>query len=112
MRQRVRQVTRGKRALFVGNRSDRELQQRLVEMFDLAALAWAGSEPRRVDGAVQAIAGGAYDIVFCATGFLEHKVSTKLIDACRATDVRFHRVNRGRPLTCLRAVARDCAVAV
>ena len=48
------------------------------------------------------------DIVFCATGFLDHKVSTKLIDACRATDVRFHRVNRGRPLTCLRAVARDC----
>lgn len=111
IRRRVRQLTRDKRALFVGNRSDPELRQRLVELFHLADLAWAGSEPRRVDGAVQAIAGGAYDIVFCATGFLEHKVSTKLIDACRATDVRFYRVNRGRPLTCLLAVARDCAVA-
>jgi hypothetical protein len=111
IRRRVRQLTRDKRALFVSNRSDPELRQRLVELFDLADLAWAGSEPRRVDGAVHAIAGGAYDIVFCATGFLEHKVSTKLIDACRATDVRFYRVNRGRPLTCLLAVARDCAVA-
>jgi hypothetical protein len=111
IRRRVLQLTRDKRALFVGNRSDPELRQRLVELFGLADLAWAGSEPRRVDGAVQAIAGGAYDIVFCATGFLEHKVSSKLIDACRATDVRFYRVNRGRPLTCLLAVARDCAVA-
>jgi hypothetical protein len=109
IRRRVRHLTRDKRALFVGNRSDPELRQRLVELFDLADLAWAGSEPRRVDGAVQAIAGGAYDIVFCATGFLEHKVSTRLVDACRATDVRFYRVNRGRPLTCLLAVARDCA---
>lgn len=99
--------TRGRRAVFVTNRNDPELQSRLREAGEFVALEWVESEPRRVDAVAEAITHKKYDVVIAATGFLDHTVDAKLSHACRTTGVPYVRANRGRVSACLRALERD-----
>ena len=99
--------TRGRRAVFVTNRNDPELQQRLSDACAFGALDWAESEPRRIDAVADAIASKRYDLVIAATGFLNHTVDEKLSRACRGAGVPYVRANRGRVAACMRALARD-----
>ena len=107
LRRRVIEHTKGRRAVFVSNRTDEDLRERVGELFDFEVLDWVEAEPRRIDALADTIAAGAYDFVLGATGFMDHTVDGKLSRACKRTDARYIRVNRGRPTACLRAVARS-----
>ena len=107
LRRRVVEHTRGRRAVFVSNRADEDLRERVGELFDFEVLDWVEAEPRRIDALADTIAAGAYDFVLGATGFMDHTVDGKLSRACKRTSARYIRVNRGRPTACLRAVARS-----
>lgn len=107
LRRRVVEHTKGRRAVFVSNRTDEDLRERVEELFDFEVLDWVEAEPRRIDALADTIAAGAYDFVLGATGFMDHTVDGKLSRACKRTSARYIRVNRGRPTACLRAVARS-----
>lgn len=107
LRRRVMGHTKGRRAVFVSNRTDEGLRERIEELFDFETLDWVEAEPRRIDSVAETIAAGTYDFVLGATGFMDHTVDGKLSRACRRTEARYIRVNRGRPVACLRAVARS-----
>jgi hypothetical protein len=103
---RVRSATEGKRSVFVSNRRDPELQASLQETFGFASLDCKIAEPRRVQALGEAIEEGQYDLVLAATGFQLQTLDQLLAKACRTAGVAYVRVNRGRPLACLRALAR------
>lgn len=105
--ERVRTATSGKRSVLVGNRRDPELQALLQEAFGFATLDLKIAEPRRAQALGEAIEEGQYDMVLSATGFQLQSLDHLLSRACRAAKVPYLRVNRGYPLACLRALARD-----
>ena len=108
LRQRVLPVTRGKRLLFVSNRPDPHLEADIRTSLEPATLDWCVAENKRVDSAAEAIGRGSYDMVLCATGFLDHGTDKTLRTACRnAGGVPCLRVYKGRTLACLRAIERD-----
>jgi hypothetical protein len=104
---RIRPVTEGKRSVFVSNRRDPELQSELQEAFGFETLDFRIAESKRMQQLGELIADDEYDIVLGATGFQSHTLDTVLAKACRSAGVQYVRVNDGRPLSCLRAVARD-----
>jgi hypothetical protein len=106
---RVRQAVNGRRALFVSNREDPALRERIEDSFGLA-ITWCVGDPRRIDAHTQRIRHGAYDLVLSATGFQSHSVDRVLAEACRAASVRLVRVDHGRPLACARALAREYGI--
>lgn len=99
--------TRGQRVLFVSNRSDSLLQERLLDAFQFGQLDWTEATPRRVEAATEAIASGTYDMVLGATGFLSHKEDGRLSRVCKSAGVPYVRTNRGRPAAVQLALARD-----
>lgn len=102
----VRRHTEGKKALFVSNRDDPALEARLEEMLGLE-LTWTVIDPRRVQSKADSIEQGSFDFVLSATGFQGHTVDSILCKAAKAADTRYIRVNRGRPHTCVRSLARE-----
>jgi hypothetical protein len=104
--ERVRRETRGRKALFVSNREDPELKARLESLLHLE-LTWAVIDPRRIQAKRDSVVQGSYDFVLSATGFQSHTVDATLYRAARAAGIPYVRVNRGRPLTCVRSLARE-----
>ena len=100
-------LTKGKRALFVGNRADGTLQERLLALLELERLEWSEATPRRVDAAVEAIASRAYDLVLGATGFMGHKYDARISRACKGAGVPYVRADRARPGAVVRALSRE-----
>ena len=105
----IRERFGGKRVLFVGNREDPELKAALTEAFGFA-LTWCVAGPRRVDAAREKIAGGAYDLVLAATGFLRHTTDVTLARAAGGASVPYVRVDHGRVSACEQAIARECGL--
>lgn len=106
LRERARAYTRGRRLLFVSNRKDPQLEQRLNEALQPALLDWCDGKASQIDAKAKRLQGGGYDVVIMATGFLSHSGENKLREACgRAT--AYVRAFKGRELACLRAVVRD-----
>lgn len=103
----VRAATAGKRLVFVSMRRDPDLQAQLKEALPAATLDWRVAEPKRLEALGEAIQQGAYDMVLGAIGFQSQGTDNLLARACRQAGVKYLRVNRGRPLVCLRAIARD-----
>jgi len=103
---RVRPVTEGRRVLFVSNRLDAELDAKLVELLGVRITGCEGSL-RRVQAACSRIGKGSYDMVLSATGFQVHGTDAALARAAKAANVPYVRVDRGRPLTCVQAIARE-----
>jgi hypothetical protein len=106
----LRSAMSGKRMVFVSTRRDPDLQTRLKDALPSATLDWRVAEPRRLEALVEAIQQGAYDVVLGAIGFQAQGTDNLLARACRQAGVRYLRVNRGRPIACLRALARDLAI--
>jgi len=104
--ERVRPITEGKRSVFVSNRRDPQLQAELMKAFGFKTLDCKIAESRRMQQLGELIAEDEYDMVLGATGFQSHSLDTVLAKACRQAGVQYVRVNDGRPLSCLRAVAR------
>lgn len=103
---RVRAQTQGKKALFVSNREDPELGARLADLLGID-IAWCDGALRRVQAQCERIKGGSYDLVLSATGFQVHGVDSALARAASSAGVPYVRVNRGRPVACVQAIARE-----
>lgn len=106
----VLERTRGRRALFISNRQDPTLRERLVELFDFAELDWTEATTRRIDSSVDSISADGYDLVLGATGFLNHKTDDRIRRACSRAGIPYFRVNRGRPQAVASALSRDLGV--
>jgi hypothetical protein len=107
----VRSRTQGKKALFVSNREDPELGTRLEELLGIE-ITWCDGSLRRVQAQCERIKGGSYDLILSATGFQVHGVDSALARAASSGDVPYVRVNRGRPVACVQAIAREFGLAV
>jgi hypothetical protein len=107
---RVRRVTDGRRALFVSNREDPELGARLSELLGLR-ITWCDGSLRRVQAQCERIKGSSYDLILSATGFQVHGVDGALVRAANTASIPYVRVNRGRPATCVQAIAREFGLA-
>jgi hypothetical protein len=103
---RVRGKTEGRRALFVSNREDPELGARLTDLLGID-ITWCDGSLRRVQAQCERIKGGGYDLILSATGFQVHGVDGALSRAASAGSVPYVRVNRGRPVACVQAIARE-----
>jgi hypothetical protein len=103
---RVRQETEGRRVLFVSNREDPDLGARLTELLGIE-ITWCDGSLRRVQAQCERIKGGSYNLVLSATGFQVHGVDAALSRAASAASVPYVRVNRGRPVACVQAIARE-----
>jgi len=108
---RVRPATRGKRALFVSNRTDPDLEAAIGAAFQFAELDWCEGSPRRVQTVAERVTKGTYDMVLGATGFQSHSMDTHLFRACRRARIPYVRVHRGRTLACTLALARELGIA-
>jgi hypothetical protein len=104
---RVRGAYSGKRLVFVGTRRDPDLQARLTGAIPCAELEWRVAEPKRMQDLGEAIASKQYDVVLSALGFSSLGADPLLARACREAGIGYLRVNRGRPIACLRALARS-----
>jgi hypothetical protein len=102
---RVRTVTHGRRALFVSNRDDDALEAKLQEQLGLS-ITWCDGSLRRMQAQCARIGQGSYDLVLGATGFQKHSTDGALARAAAAAGVPYVRVNRGRSLTVVQAIAR------
>jgi hypothetical protein len=103
---RVRARTQGQRALFVSNREDRELEEKLTEVLGMA-ITWCDGSQRKVQAQRARLAKGGFDIVLCASGFQSHSVDVALAKAAQLARVPYVRVNRGRAVACVQAIARE-----
>lgn len=106
----VRGAYGSKRLVLVSPRRDPELEARLTGALRGAQLEWRLAEPKRLEALGEAISGGDYDVVLSALGFSSRSADHLLARACGRAGVGYLRVNRGRPLTCLRALVRACSV--
>ncbi|MBT9555244.1 MAG: hypothetical protein IV100_04400 [Myxococcales bacterium] len=107
---RVRPLTVDRRAIFVSNREDPSLRDRLISAFGFSELEWCDGSPRRVQDVADRVTGGRYDIVLGATGFQSHSMDARIMRACRSANVRYVRVHRGRQLACMLAIAREYGI--
>lgn len=106
LRDAVREKTRGKRMLFVSNRKDEPLRTRLeTELACEVALRDGGSD-RKLEAILASIGSQSYDMVLMATGFSTHACDASLARAAKAASIPYVRVNKGRPLATIRALAR------
>ena len=87
----------GKSVLFVSNRCDPQLKRKLEKTFGVK-IDWKIVEKMRE---IQAVCGrilhGRYDMVFVQTSFISHKTDKLIKDACKAAEVKYVPVNKGRP---------------
>lgn len=98
-------------ALFVSNREDPQLKERLVKMLGWD-MEWTTAEPRRIASIAGAIGRGKYKVVLSATGFQDHATDIALARAASASSTLYVRVNRGRSAACARALARELGIRV
>lgn len=106
LRGKVRERTRGKRMLFVSNREDETLRVRLEEDLDCSVTLRDGSNSRKLQAIIASVTSSSYDMVLMATGFHDHSSDANLSRAAKAACVPYVRVNKGRPLATIRALAR------
>lgn len=104
--------TRGKRVLFVSNRNDPEIDERLREMFAFEEVDHCEVKSSNVTAKAKSVEQGGYDMVLAATGFLSHSTEGVFRDAARRAQIPHVRVNRGRPLSVALALAREFGVRV
>jgi hypothetical protein len=107
---RVRPHTERQRAVLVSNRLDPMLQDALEEELGLRVTP-AEATPRRLRAVCERIRAGSYELVLSATGFQDHSTDAALKRATRAANIPLVRVDRGRPLACVRALARELNLA-
>ncbi len=105
----VRARVDGKRAVFVSNRADPALKEKLEAKLGLV-IEWCEGEPRRMQSMAKQVQAGSYDLVILATGFSGHTADAVLGKAAAGAGVPFVRAYKGRPLATLRALARDLGI--
>ena len=102
--QRVRKFTEGKKMLFVTNRDDEPLRIRLERDLHCSVTLKDGTNNRKLQALLAGVS--TYDLVLMATGFTNHGTSVALGKAAKDANIPYIRVNKGRPLATVRALAR------
>lgn len=103
---RVRLSLTGEIALFVNNRTDRQLQRDIEAELGIE-VDWCVLNPRRMQSAAKRVRGGRYSLVIVAVGFVGHSVEHVLGEAAKAAGVPFIRARRGRLAATVHALARS-----
>ncbi len=106
----LRERLQGKTALFVTNRDDTLLTERLERTLGLSIDLCTVEKTRLVQAASDRIGQGTFDYVLIATSFIDHKSEASLrIGAGRAgsADTRCLRVGKGRVAAVAQALERD-----
>lgn len=106
---RIRERTQGKRALLVSNREDHELGAQIANLFGFT-VALEGGNVRKTQAACERVANASYDFVLCATGFALHSLDSALSKAAKKAQIPYVRIDRGRPLACAQALARELGI--
>ena len=96
-------------ALFVSNREDPSLKEKLERALGWT-FEWSTAEPRRISAVLTAISHGRFHVVLSATGFQDHSIDVMLARASAASHTLYVRVNRGRASACARALARELGI--
>lgn len=96
----------GKRLVIVSHRRDPELRGRLDRALPTAQIEWAVAEPKRLQELVGKIQDQSFDLVLGALGLQAPTPDRSLALACRIAETPYLRVNRGRPVACLRAITQ------
>lgn len=81
-------LVRDKRGILLGGEPREPARVRLENAFAMAELEWIpGDNPRRLDSVVERVMQNKVDIVFVLQQWTAHKVTNKLIDACKSSGV-------------------------
>ncbi|MCS6898945.1 MAG: hypothetical protein RMJ98_04230 [Myxococcales bacterium] len=81
-------LVRDKRGILLGGEPREPARIKLENAFAMAELEWIpGDNPRRVDSVVERVTQNRVDIVFVLQQWTAHKVTNKLIDACKSSGV-------------------------
>ncbi len=96
-------------ALFVSNREDPMLRERLEKALGWQ-IEWSTAEPRRIASITNAMSRGKYRVLLSATGFKDHATDISLARAAASSNTLYVRVNRGRATACARALARELGI--
>lgn len=81
-------LVRDKRGILLGGEPREPARVRLENAFAMAELEWIpGDNPRRLDSVVERVTQHKVDIVFVLQQWTAHKVTNKLIDACKTSGV-------------------------
>lgn len=81
-------LVRDKRGILLGGEPREPARVRLENAFAMAELEWIpGDNPRRLDSVVERVTQNKVDIVFVLQQWTAHKVTNKLIDACKSSGV-------------------------
>jgi hypothetical protein len=79
---------RGRRAVLLGGEPREPARQRLHDTFEFGDLEWVPADnPRRLDSLVERVSLEKVDLVLVLQNWIAHKVSNKLIDACKHSGV-------------------------
>ena len=108
----LQSYTRGRTALFVTNRNDPDNAEQVRELLQFEAVDACESKSAALAAKASSIEQERYDFVLAATGFLSHSADFVLKAAARRAGIPYVRVNRGRPLSCARALARELGLAI
>ncbi len=102
----VRKRTSGSKVLVFSNRADPELSSRLEKLLGIT-ITWCITNIRKVQAQAHRMVLKGYDMILSLTGFQAHSIDSLCCKNAKAVGVPYVRVNRGRPQTCLLAIARE-----
>ena len=106
----VRERIAGQRVVVVTNRKDKALKRELEDALGVK-IKWVVAEgPRKVGSLVKSIKSGSVDVVLACTGWIKHKVDGTIAPEARKAGTLYVRVDKGRPLAVLMALARELGV--
>jgi len=106
----LRERLQGATALFVTNRDDTLLTERLEQALGLSIELCTVEKPRLVQAARDRIGQGTFDYVLIATSFIDHKSEASLRNGAghaAGGDTRYLRVGKGRVAAVAQALERD-----
>ena len=101
----VREITSGKKMLFISNRNDKPLQRKLKEDLACDVVLKDGGSSSKMRSVMESVSKGNYDLILMATGFNNHSADALLCRAAKSAGIPYVRVNKGRPLATARAIA-------
>lgn len=82
------ELVRDKRGILLGGEPREPARVRLENAFAMAELEWIpGDNPRRLDSVVERVMQHKVDVVFVLQQWTAHKVTNKLIEACKTSGV-------------------------
>jgi hypothetical protein len=79
---------RNKSVVLLGGEPREQARAKLEQVFELSDLEWVpGDNPRRLDAVVERVTRSKIDVVLVLQNWTAHKVTNKLVDACKSSRV-------------------------